>query len=272
MNGLVVCLFIYPNFFLLGRLITYHQVPSHLTHLPPSLRIRVKDGASRIWELERGARGHAGGMDGVGLAWVVMGVWQRGVGRLGSCVFGVFFLCFGSMIFFFFFCHADVPFSLWEWLTTIQCWYTIVVIIVIISPFHSRLAGRSWSLRIGERMFSVLGLGVVAMPVCLTTFFFLFCFSWCRGPLFLVFFSWSFLPLLRLAVRFVSLYSLALHRALPQTAGHIPTMHGSVRDLHRISLVGGASREGGGGWGGCGMIRGGLVWMVSLGVGWASVD
>jgi len=83
-------------------------------------------------------------------------------------------------------------------------------------------------------MFSVLGLGVVVMPVCLATFSFFFmsrftdCFS-----------------------RFVSLSLFAL-RCLrtatpPQTAGYTPTTHGSARDRHLISLVGGASQEGGGG-------------------------
>jgi len=92
-------------------------------------------------------------------------------------------------------------------------------------------------------MFSVLGLGAVVMPVCLN-FFFFFLFSFLMST---PTFSRPFLPLLRLAVRFVSLYFFAMRRAPPQTAGHIPTTHGSVRDLHRISLVGGASREGGGG-------------------------
>ena len=51
---------------------------------------------------------------------------------------------------------------------------------------------------------------------------------------------------------FFSLFSFALrcmtlHCAPPQTVGYTPTTHGSVRDQHLISLVGGASQEGGGG-------------------------
>jgi len=84
-------------------------------------------------------------------------------------------------------------------------------------------------------MFSVRGLGVVVMPVCVATFSFFFSHVEVYGLLLAFCFSLSLC------------FALPLHCAPPQTAGYTPTTHGSARDRHLISLVGGASQEGGGG-------------------------
>ena len=75
----------------------------------------------------------------------------------------------------------------------------------------------------------------------MSRYFFCFCFPDVDAHFFLGLFSRCF------ALPRASFPCIPLPCAPPQTAGHIPTTHGSVRDLHRISLVGGASREGGGG-------------------------
>ena len=98
-------------------------------------------------------------------------------------------------------------------------------------------------------MFSVLGLGVVVMLVCLAVSF-IFAIS-TLNLFFLAFFSRIFFrafpPAFRLVLRFISFRYAAPLYTLPQTAGYTPMTHGSVRDQRRIYLVGGVLRDGGGG-------------------------
>ena len=74
-------------------------------------------------------------------------------------------------------------------------------------------------------------------------FFFFVLFFLMSTPFYLAFFSWSFLSLLRLAVRFVSLYSLALHRTSPDGWAYTNDAWFGSRPAPYISSEGSVTRR-----------------------------
>ena len=173
----------------------------------------------------------------MGLAWVVMGVWWRGVGRLGSFFFvfhfllsSGFLLCVSSTFCFSPLCGNDRHTDTFPALLFLFFYYSSNLTFSL-APGWAFVESEDWRKDV-QCAWSGCG-GDAGMCRC---FFVLYIY---RGLRFLLAFFFS---LFSFALR-----CMTLHCAPPQTVGYTPTTHGSVRDQHLISLVGGASQEGGGG-------------------------